>query len=546
MEKSKSSGIIVSASAILAVILIVVSILLINQKRKLDEHREAVLKETINYNEAYETRLDSFYKFADKKLVEREKIIAVRDADYDRYYLESYGMAHLSMWDISGLSADQYEEFFGRNIEYADYMYTTPMELKDYLTNIFSSENSIGHLYINIDPYLLEKNYYDALIYETDPISFETYIHTEIFPILDANPDTRFEFFLPARPVSYWASIPISEYSAIIDKWYMFLMYLHWCPNAVVRYMGGEEWLVSNDLNYVSPERLKDDVMQKVYVYLYAYEQYEITPPELKLKKSTLDKYIRKYINGEYDICNLSDYKIVFMGDSLFDYISMDSVAVPGVVERMTGADCYNVAMGGTMASAIDRYGFTGVANVLAMRGAIDLESRSQKEELRFSQDYKESDKLIFVVLYGMNDYFGGVPITPKDITMRAPEAEGDSATEYMDETTFINSYEFGLESLRLAYSEADILVLTPYEPELTETLKKRDAETGIKLTNYINAIKNICNRKGISCYDLYKDGPINRTNWSEYLVDGTHTNEKGAFLLGESIARRIAEEVSE
>ena len=546
MEKKKSSGLLVSATALLAVILIVVSILLINQKRKLDEHREAVLKETINYNEAYETRLDSFYKFADKKLAERKQIVAVREADYDCYLTKSYGMVHLSMWDISGLSANQYEEFFGKNIQYANYMYTTPMELKDYLTSIFSSENSIGHLYINIDPYLLEKNYYDALIYEPEPVSFENYIHTEIFPILDANPDTRFEFFLPARPVSYWASIPISEYSEIIDEWYTFLMYLHWCPNAVVRYMGTEEWLVSNDLNYASQERLKDDVMQKVYVYLYAYEQYDVTPPELKQKKSTLDKYIRKYINGEYDVCNLSNHKIVFMGDSLFDYISMDSVAVPGVVKRMTGAECYNVSLGGTLVSSIDRYGFTGVANAIAMKGTIDLESRCRNEALRFSQDYKDGDSLIFVVLYGLNDYFSGVPITPEDIEVEEPESEGDSTTVYMDESTFVNSYEFGLECLKLAYPEADILVVTPYEPEMTEELTKKNAETGKKLDDYINTIESICTKRGITYYDLYKDGPINKTNRAEYLVDGTHTNEKGAFLLGESIARELSPLTSE
>ena len=76
----------------------------------------------------------------------------------------------------------------------------------------------------------------------------------------------------------------------------------------------------------------------------------------------------------------------------------------------------------------------------------------------------------------------------------------------------------------------------------MTEELKKKDAETGKKLTDYINAIEDICYKKGISCYDLYKDGPINKTNRSEYLVDGIHTNEKGAFLLGENIARKIAE----
>ncbi|MBO4679434.1 MAG: hypothetical protein J5626_07170, partial [Lachnospiraceae bacterium] len=409
MERSRSSRIIKSGSALLAVVIIVVVILLINQKRRIDEHHEAVLKESIDINAAYDTRIDGFFKYADVKARERGKVLEARRSDLERYSAEEYGMAHLSMWDVSGLSSDKYTELFGIRAQYADYLYENPLELKEYLSTILDSGNSIVHLYINIDPYILEKNYYDATTYDKEAVSFEEYIHEEIFPILDAHPDVRFEFFLPAFPTSYWASIPISDYSTIIEKWYEFLMYLHWCPNAEVRYMGDVEWLVSNDLNYVSEKRLKDDVMQKVYIYLYAYIQYDVTPPELKQKKGSLDKYIRKYINGEYDICDLSGQKVVFLGDSLFDYISADSVAVPGVVERMTKADCYNLSMGGTTMSAIDELGFTRVANSLAMKSALDHDSRYKREAERFLKNYTDDDELTFVILYGMNDYFSNV-----------------------------------------------------------------------------------------------------------------------------------------
>ena len=80
MDKS-SSRIIKSASAFLAVLIIVVAIVLINQKLRADERHEAALKETINYNEAYDARLQKLSSFADEKFALRCLDVEKREAD---------------------------------------------------------------------------------------------------------------------------------------------------------------------------------------------------------------------------------------------------------------------------------------------------------------------------------------------------------------------------------------------------------------------------------------------------------------------------------
>ena len=543
MKKSKYAGIIKSASALLAVIIIVVTILLVQQKRRIDEQHEAVLKENIVVNEAFVKRLDDFFKYADSELEAKNKMAELREKDYSRYLLDEYDMVHLSMWDVSDLSAELYETYFSWKPEYAEYIYSTPMELKDYLLNIFASENDLKRLYINIDPYILEKNYYEALRYDADAKTFEEYIHSELFPILDAHPDIRFEMFLPARPVSYWAELPLSSYSEIMDKWYTFLMYLHWCPNAVVRFMGAEEWLVANDFNYISPDKLKEDVQQRVYNYLYAYEKFDVNAPELKQKREIIDKYIRRELNGEYSICDLSDRKIVFMGDSLFDFVKMDSAAVPGVVQDMTDADCYNLSIGGTHVSAVDLYGFARVANALSMKSTLDFDSRYKREAEKFLANYSDDDKLWFVLLYSMNDYFSSVPLTESELSELLEE---DPESPYGKDASFTASLKYGLESLKQFYPNAKIIVLSPYRPDTNDEGRIPYQEGGHSLPEYIEILEEISKAEGVEFYSLYDNGPFNASNYDTYLECGVHTNESGAFVLGTAVSKILGEMISE
>ncbi|GEM_PF-1727899 len=546
MDK-RSSRIIKSASAFLAVLIIVVVILLINQKRRVDEHHKAVLKETINYNEEYDKRLMDFFLLAEDEFKAREADVAKRENDYIRYTSEEYGASHISMWDISALNGGLYPEFFGYPIVYSDYQYKTPMELREYLATILESGNDLNHIYINIDPFILEQNYNTATHYDDKPRPFEEYISSEILKLFNDYPDKSFELFLPARPTSYWATMQTEDYNSIMDKWYVFLMYLRWCPNVTVRYMGDQEWLVSNDYNYATSERLTDEVMSKVYMYLYAYVQYEITPPELKEKKGIIDKYIRKEKNGDYNICDLSSKKIVFLGDSLFDYISVNSLSVPGVVQRMTGAECYNLAISGTLASAYDPNGFTRVANALSMKSTTDYESRYKTEAERFLKNYSEDDDILFIILYGLNDYSSCVPLTEKDVVITdSDETQGDDSDEeagkvvFKQEDAFESSVKYGIEVLKSGYPNADFMIVSPYGPDGNNGGKEPFAEGGQPLGKYVDMLKSISKSEGLFYYDMYNDGPINAKNRSEFLADGTHTNEKGAFLLGENIAKVI------
>ncbi len=545
MDKS-SSRIIKSASAFLAVLIIVVAIVLINQKLRADERHEAALKETINYNEAYDARLQKFSSFADEKFALRCMDVEKREADYARCVSERYGSVHVSMWNIDALDENTYPNLFGYSIIYPQYEYKTPMELREYLGYITDSGNELSHVYINIDPYILENNYKEAVFYDENPRPFEEYIHSEILQLFNDNPKVSFELFLPARPVSYWATLPAEEYNEVMDRWYVFLMYLHWCPNVVVRYLGDQEWLVANDYNYESPERFTDEVMATAYLYLYAYEEYEVNAPELKQKKGVIDKYIRKEKNGDYNVCDLSGKKIVFMGDSLFDYVKLDSASISGVVKRMTGAECYNFAISGTYASAIDKYGFTGIANATAMKSAMDFESRYRREAKRFAADYKEGDDVVFVILYGMNDYFSSVPITEDDIaevpagTENSGADEGGANVVFTADDTFVGSMHYGIESLKKAYPQASIIVMSPYMIGINKGGKEPYTPGGRTLPEYIKALEKLSLAEQVEYYDLYSEGPINGDNVGMYLVDGIHTRENGVLILGEDIAKNI------
>ncbi|MBO4824213.1 MAG: hypothetical protein J5487_02340, partial [Lachnospiraceae bacterium] len=106
-------------------LIIVVAIVLINQKLRADERHEAALKETINYNEAYDARLQRFSSFADEKYALRCVDVEKREADYARCVSERYGSVHVSMWNIDALDESTYPSLFGYSIIYPQYEYKT-------------------------------------------------------------------------------------------------------------------------------------------------------------------------------------------------------------------------------------------------------------------------------------------------------------------------------------------------------------------------------------------------------------------------------------
>ena len=114
----------------------------------------------------------------------------------------------------------------------------------------------------------------------------------------------------------------------------------------------------------------------------------------------------------------------------------------------------------------------------------------------------------------------------------------------YTADDTFANSLKYGLETLKVAYPDANIIVLSPYRPVTHDGGKIPYAEGGHTLQEYMKAVKETCTAEAVTFYDLYNLGTINKKNGSEYMVDTVHATEKGAFVVGTDIANMLKEMV--
>ncbi|MBO4678788.1 MAG: hypothetical protein J5626_03885, partial [Lachnospiraceae bacterium] len=141
------------------------------------------------------------------------------------------------------------------------------------------------------------------------------------------------------------------------------------------------------------------------------------------------------------------------------------------------------------------------------------------------------------------------VPITEQELELRQPvgtasddEEEEAHEVEYNADSTFINSLKYGVDCLKKAYPNAEIVLLSPYYPLANNGGTTPFVEGGHTLTEYMKAIEETAKSEAVTFYDLYHKGTINKSNTSTYLEGGVHTNETGAFAVGEDIARFLGE----
>ena len=133
-----------------------------------------------------------------------------------------------------------------------------------------------------------------------------------------------------------------------------------------------------------------------------------------------------------------------------------------------------------------------------------------------YSNEFSDSD-LIFI--------FGGT----NDFGQNA--ALGNIENTSSDTTTFYGALKNLCENLSDLYPQAEIVFATPIY---------RNDYNGIKLSNYCQAIKDVCNEYNIKCLDLYNESGITADNKDKYLRDGVHPTPEGYAMLAENIARLL------
>ncbi|HEY5524190.1 MAG TPA: SGNH/GDSL hydrolase family protein [Clostridium sp.] len=122
----------------------------------------------------------------------------------------------------------------------------------------------------------------------------------------------------------------------------------------------------------------------------------------------------------------------------------------------------------------------------------------------------------LITVFAGTNDYGGSTPL----------------GTIYDSEyaKTFYGYTKMVIGKIRKSNPKIEIVFFTPLKRGKFENQPIYPApnEIGVQLENYVQAIKDVCNKDSIKVIDLFNESGINENNLLKYTKDGLHPNEAG------------------
>lgn len=239
--------------------------------------------------------------------------------------------------------------------------------------------------------------------------------------------------------------------------------------------------------------------------------------------------------------------RIVYMGDSIFDFHRDDGTSVPQLTSERLGAQYINLAIGGTCASLgpdnevyNEKWDSTsGVGMARAMAGMIDPECFLDCTAKHLVKEYQgEFDKAdIFVVEYGINDFLSNHPISNLD--------------QYYPLKNYHQALEDIVDTLKKVSPKAKIILCKPSYCEFwgpngkylgNSYVMPNDFGTLFDYGGKVDCADDP--EKGVYSFDTLVENGINMYSSEECLEDGIHLTqygrEKYAEMLSDYIDRTI------
>ena len=298
-------------------------------------------------------------------------------------------------------------------------------------------------------------------------------------------------------------------------------------PNTQLHFAGAQEWLVGNERNYRGEGVLEREFFKILLFDMFYNDKYVITSENaeelLALSKALVEE--RAGDKGESDALG---QVYVFMGDSIFGNTT-DTTSIPDVVASYSGAEVFNIALGGLRASYRDDETLNGMIlaqNFMDKKNELlDAESAAYKEILRWHAKKNElvtEENLTFFINYGLNDYMGGSVL------------RGNGNEVY--EAAMRNI----IELIKVNYCYANIVLLTPSYITYYEHGNAVVNEEGSVLQDYVEVVHNIAEQEDVYLFDVYAELGINAENAEDYLVDKIHHSEQGRLLYGKYICNKM------
>ncbi len=433
------------------------------------------------------------------------KSSAARRADYARLDAEQYDTVFLSMYPVDTYREEDYAYYRAMDIVKTSYCIPNLSVLSQYMEHIRKSGNVVSTVYLGIRPERISAGRLAELVRKYPSIHFEVVL---AYPSLD-----------------YWAGLSQRQLSGQLQDWKDCINALLPEANATLYFFGASEWLVANPANYLGDFLVNEQIAATLMLHSDSGHGYMLTPENAEGALDLLSRLITARRTAPDPYPDLSGWEILFFGDSIIgNYDGSDSI--PGVVGGLSGATVYNCGLGGTTASQSSPEDCS-LTNAVGAFLAGDLSGLPPESQLytglkQYQEAPSHSDRLCFVLNYGMNDFFDGAPVSSEDP---------------LDTATYSGALRSAVCALQEAYPSARIVLCTPNFTSYFGNGREAQSEEGGILEDYAHAALAVAAEMDIEVLDNYGDLGITPDNHGEYLVDGCHPNAACRFLIGRNLA---------
>ncbi|MBO4610282.1 MAG: SGNH/GDSL hydrolase family protein [Lachnospiraceae bacterium] len=449
---------------------------------------------------------------------------------YDSFCDTDAGAVAVYMYDqtVNGIT---FSEKVGVPYFMANDRFRSFRMMSDYIVNSseqFSEDAFPRYFILGIDPYA-------AFLQScSNKECFERNLEF-LYKLSEEHPGTAFIVYFPSDSAMDWVNLTEEQKREARLSYITFVRYFRERPNVMMYYISSLEWILYSDC--IRIKGLDTPLKPDIYDHLQSLNITETSLSNLLTWNNVNDEMDRIiHLSEEYEqvrasYADLSGKDVFFIGDSVIGNYR-DSTSIPSFFRDMTGANVYNLAVGGWSAvSTADPSTTLGCAFDYLMgrrdkEEFIDMFSYSYSysdytwAERALEESNNEGENAIFIIEFGLNDYFSGLP-----------------------QDDFRAALTYFAESIKTSYPKAQILFLAPGYVTAFEFGYQDTGTDGNHciLQDYRDITYEVAMEQNCQFMSLTDDFAFTLETAPFYLdaaADAVHYSENGRYLLAQGLAR--------
>lgn len=448
----------------------------------------------------YTDEVCSIYRFNDTRILTDSLL----RTDFSAFASSSYDTVILSMYDISTIDVNELYNTKLWNSYLASKVLSDISLLQTYNEQIFN--DTLERYVFCVDPYQM---------YNAADNNYETYtecIRSLLGQKVETNPSIDFKFILPSYYIRHYENYNDSDFINMKIAYESFIDIVTEYPNSSLHFFGYQEYLYANPYLYMdgSYSAYTPDIANTLLKETLADNTHIKNADICKIYVNNFIEEIRKYPFDSEPTYNLSNTNIVILGDSIFGNYK-DSTSIQSIVADYSGANIICRAIGGASA-----------ANIEGMDG-YSLEHQINAAEI--NQSLKSDLNNIFVIEFGINDYFNGVII--------------DDRSNSHNTSTYCGAIRTAIDTINTNWPNSKIVLLIPGYVMVND-YGTVPFGNNVVLEEYRKAVISLSEEYDCECINLCEIG-ITKENCSEYLYgDQIHYNGRGRYLIGQYLLKHF------